>query len=302
MMTEKTGKCLECQHDKIIYLKGTCRTCYERRGRNNRNNLGTCAFCKRRRVLNNDSLCHSCKTGQTKLVVCLTCGNTSPHFSKGLCSRCYKKQWHRSQRKVECACCDEVRATHAHDSEGKSLCMSCYASTRKGICCQCGSLARIAKRCQDGMLCWRCYQKIRPAFQCDTCGVDGILSVANPPMCHTCYARKYNQEPETVARKAVFLAKRRSVEVEGNFSKQDWLDMMRMWDWKCAYCDDKLKRGTRSTDHVVPISKGGENERNNIVPCCRNCNSRKNNHLLCEWLDCETCERIMLRIANMIGG
>jgi hypothetical protein len=115
------------------------------------------------------------------------------------------------------------------------------------------------------------------------------LAVVDPSLCYDCYFRKYNQEPTTVARKAVSLAKRRAIEAEGNFSSQDWLDMMRMWDWKCAYCEAKLKRGTRSTDHIVPLSKGGKNERSNIVPCCRSCNSKKNNRLLFKWLDQETC-------------
>ncbi|MEZ4578779.1 MAG: HNH endonuclease [Desulfobacterales bacterium] len=28
-------------------------------------------------------------------------------------------------------------------------------------------------------------------------------------------------------------------------------------------------------DHIVPISKGGQSTKNNVVPCCKTCNSEK---------------------------
>jgi hypothetical protein len=172
-----------------------------------------------------------------------------------------------------------------------------------GICSKCGQTAQMAKKQSDGtMLCWRCYADIRPTASCGTCGNIAILAVADPPLCYKCYTCEYNQEPTTVARKAVYLAKRRAVEVEGNFTSQDWLDLMRLWNWKCAYCEVKLTRGTRSTDHIVPLTKGGANEKDNIVPCCRSCNSKKNNRLLSEWLEPEIHAQTLLRMAHAAGG
>lgn len=44
---------------------------------------------------------------------------------------------------------------------------------------------------------------------------------------------------------------------------------------KCAYCG----RRAASVDHVIPRTKGGGEEENNLVACCKICNSTKNNRL-----------------------
>ena len=33
-------------------------------------------------------------------------------------------------------------------------------------------------------------------------------------------------------------------------------------------------------DHVIPISKGGHNTKENIVPACQSCNNKKYNKIL----------------------
>lgn len=44
----------------------------------------------------------------------------------------------------------------------------------------------------------------------------------------------------------------------------------------CSYCGLPLLPFTNFTiDHVHPVSDGGTNEFANLVPCCKNCNSRK---------------------------
>jgi hypothetical protein len=40
----------------------------------------------------------------------------------------------------------------------------------------------------------------------------------------------------------------------------------------CVYCGGTNRMGI---DHVIPLSAGGANSVENIVPCCRSCNSRK---------------------------
>lgn len=47
----------------------------------------------------------------------------------------------------------------------------------------------------------------------------------------------------------------------------------------CFYCDDF----PATVDHVVPLIHGGTNHQENLVPCCRPCNSSKHDKLLSEW-------------------
>lgn len=40
----------------------------------------------------------------------------------------------------------------------------------------------------------------------------------------------------------------------------------------CPYCN---KNKTDTIDHVVPLSKGGTNNKDNLIAVCRSCNSKK---------------------------
>lgn len=54
--------------------------------------------------------------------------------------------------------------------------------------------------------------------------------------------------------------------------------VLRRDDRVCAYCG-----GTATTvDHVIPRSRGGRNSWENVVACCRRCNSKKADKLLSE--------------------
>ena len=60
-----------------------------------------------------------------------------------------------------------------------------------------------------------------------------------------------------------------------------WQEICEVFGHACAYClrtDRKLTR-----DHVIPITRNGLDEPDNIVPACHSCNSRKHNSLLILW-------------------
>lgn len=50
----------------------------------------------------------------------------------------------------------------------------------------------------------------------------------------------------------------------------------------CAYCGDSFTSSHLSRDHVIPVSRGGENKWMNVVTACKGCNSRKSNKTLKE--------------------
>lgn len=55
----------------------------------------------------------------------------------------------------------------------------------------------------------------------------------------------------------------------------EWNLILEQYGNLCAYC--RKTNGTKrlERDHVIPISKGGLDEPENVVPACRRCNARK---------------------------
>jgi len=43
----------------------------------------------------------------------------------------------------------------------------------------------------------------------------------------------------------------------------------------CYYCHQIFHRDDLTMDHIVPVSRGGKSTKNNIVPCCKDCNNDK---------------------------
>lgn len=60
-----------------------------------------------------------------------------------------------------------------------------------------------------------------------------------------------------------------------------WAELKSAWGG-CAYC------GTKGTplqkDCVLPISRGGRYAIDNVVPCCRSCNTSKCNTEVTSWM------------------
>jgi len=55
-------------------------------------------------------------------------------------------------------------------------------------------------------------------------------------------------------------------------SEQEWVDLLARHGGRCAHCGsaESIER-----DHIVPLSKGGDDDISNIQPLCRACNRRK---------------------------
>ncbi len=50
--------------------------------------------------------------------------------------------------------------------------------------------------------------------------------------------------------------------------------------YKCHYCGQKVDETNATLDHKIPISKGGNNSKENLVTCCHECNSIKSGKTL----------------------
>jgi len=51
----------------------------------------------------------------------------------------------------------------------------------------------------------------------------------------------------------------------------------------CHYCGKKFPPQELTMDHLVPIIRGGTSTKGNVVPACKNCNSKKKHMLPTEW-------------------
>lgn len=75
---------------------------------------------------------------------------------------------------------------------------------------------------------------------------------------------------------------KREKEKARNLRRTHW------WDKKtqsgiCHYCRRRVGRDQLTMDHIVPLSRGGKSKKGNIVPACKNCNSKKKSLLPVEW-------------------
>jgi len=63
----------------------------------------------------------------------------------------------------------------------------------------------------------------------------------------------------------------------GTITRQEFQDLCIQYDFRCLRCGANGKRPDveLTIDHVIPITKGGENSIGNAQPLCRSCNSSK---------------------------
>jgi len=51
----------------------------------------------------------------------------------------------------------------------------------------------------------------------------------------------------------------------------------------CHYCGRRVPPQELTMDHLVPIARGGRTSKGNVVPACKECNTRKKYLLAFEW-------------------
>ena len=70
-------------------------------------------------------------------------------------------------------------------------------------------------------------------------------------------------------------------------TKDQWLEMMSFFDWRCAYSGECLGGNdnsfNRTIDHIVPLNSEGDNMIRNCVPMTRSLNSSKKAKDMLEW-------------------
>jgi len=70
--------------------------------------------------------------------------------------------------------------------------------------------------------------------------------------------------------------------VRKEHTRSEWEARLLQYNYACAYC---CATGVSlQKDHVVPVSRGGDDKISNIVPACAGCNRSKHDKTIDEWL------------------
>ncbi len=72
-------------------------------------------------------------------------------------------------------------------------------------------------------------------------------------------------------------SKRRALEkqVTGTHNAGEWGTLKAQYNWTCPCCGKSEPEISLTEDHIIPLSKGGSNNIENIQPLCISCNHKK---------------------------
>ena len=99
------------------------------------------------------------------------------------------------------------------------------------------------------------------------------------------YHKRYYKSPQgQVATFNHHQRRRISEEQQGDgITKDQWVEMMSFFDWRCAYSGEVLTKDNRTIDHIVPLNSNGDNMIWNCVPMTRSLNSSKRDKDMLKW-------------------
>lgn len=150
---------------------------------------------------------------------------------------------------------DDGRQVDTIQQEGVKVCSTCGNSFPR-------SSFAADRRAKDGLF-----------SQCKACKKESQRrwSAANPDKERASALRHRAANPHSAKiSKANFTAK--MFGVLGELTVDDWLAVVEKYGDSCLACgtDDRIQ-----LDHVIPLSIGGPNSRDNIQPLCARCNNSK---------------------------
>jgi 5-methylcytosine-specific restriction endonuclease McrA len=104
-------------------------------------------------------------------------------------------------------------------------------------------------------------------------------------------AAYHKAHPEVVLAKSTAY-RARARDAQGHFTSAEWLALVARYGGRCAY---RGESGPVQVDHRIPLSRGGTNWIDNVLPACGNCNQEKGQLTEAEFRARLAAERGLLR-------
>lgn len=242
---------------------------------------------------------------------CTLDGCTRPHYSKGMCKPCYRRDYYQRNRDRELAAMAQWREENREYDRQR---WADYSERRWGAERQARAEAQAARLAADDKMCTGCGEtKSKSDFHRDPRRLDGLYS-----WCKSCFHRHVAsvRTPETEAerrrmayadpvKREKMLARhrewsranpengrknaavRRARELAATVGEVDYAAIIERDGMVCHLCRTGIEAlDELHFDHVVPLARGGEHSMANIRPAHATCNLRKKDKLVSEldWL------------------
>ena len=74
--------------------------------------------------------------------------------------------------------------------------------------------------------------------------------------------------------------RKRKMNADGLHTLDEWENLKIQYNYICPACGKKEPKIKLTEDHIIPLSKGGSDNIENIQPLCRSCNSKKHTKII----------------------
>lgn len=218
----------------------------------------TCDGCGKQ-FKSTERYCNACKSVERE---CRQCGKTYRGF-RSLCSVCRNGKYAQKQR--ACINCGKIFRGFSRK------CITCWEIER--VCVTCSKVFIGHKN-----ECPACEYKERITFKiCIDCRNSGNFL---GPLCQPCYRSRLTPEQKTAKDRRQSNARRarkHAAEITGPVALNIYIEIIN--SGPCVYCGSEAM----TVDHIWPLSRGGIEHEDNLVPACNKCNAQKHAKFLTEW-------------------
>ena len=178
-----------------------------------------------------------------------------------------------------CRACKKAEHVARYESR-----LQCYSPVARKVCKGCGvekpaSMFRRQTAAKDGLTTY--------CAECNKPRLAAYYSMNREEMILQAWVR---QRTNPDAARSARIAARNNERVKqaggtGSFTAQEWRDLLSYYDHRCAYClRHENEVGLMTSDHMVPLSRGGAGSIDNIAPACERCNGSKRDKTVLEFI------------------